>query len=331
MKILITGGAGYIGSTIANACVERGIQPIILDDFSKGRHDFVAEHEWFEGDVADGELIDRIFAAHPDISAVIHCAARIIVPESVSNALDYYDNNVGKGIRMLQHLSRNGCERVIFSSSASIYTVSADFTVDEDSAVAPTSPYANSKAIFEDVLRDSSAAGSFRAIALRYFNPIGADPQLRSGLQDPEPTHLLGRLVTSSRRGETFTITGMDWPTRDGSGIRDFIHVWDLAQAHVDAIERFDVITSAEMPYAVFNIGTGLGTTVKEFVDIFKQVSGAPLDVAHGPARPGDAAGAYTRSDRAPEALGWTAKLTIADGIADSLKWAEKFEARLSS
>ena len=166
MKILLTGGAGYIGSTIANACVDQGIEPIILDDFSKGRRDWAAEHTFYEGDVADGALIDSIFAQHPDISAVIHCAAKIVVPESVEQPVDYYANNVGKGISMLQHLRRNGCERIIFSSSASIYSVSADFTVDENSAVAPTSPYANSKAIFENVLRDGAAAGEFRAIAL---------------------------------------------------------------------------------------------------------------------------------------------------------------------
>ncbi|TBN56019.1 UDP-glucose 4-epimerase GalE [Glaciihabitans arcticus] len=325
MKILLTGGAGYIGSTIANACVDQGIEPIILDDFSKGRRDWAGKHVFFEGDVADGDLIDSIFAAHPDISAVIHCAAKIVVPESVEQPVDYYANNVGKGISMLQHLRRNGCERVIFSSSASIYSVSADFTVDENSPINPTSPYANSKAIFESVLRDGAAAGEFRAIALRYFNPIGADPQLRTGLQDPLPSHVLGKLVTAARTGVPFTITGMDWPTRDGSGIRDFIHVWDLALAHVAALKRFDEVATPSAPYAVLNIGTGLGTTVKEFTDMFIEVSGSDLEVLVGPARPGDAAGAYTTSDRAPQALGWTPQLTIEDGIRDSLRWAEKF------
>ena len=326
MKILLTGGAGYIGSTIANACVDQGIEPIILDDFSKGRQDWAAAHTFFEGDVADGALIDSIFAAHPDITAVIHCAAKIVVPESVEQPVDYYANNVGKGISMLQHLRRNGCERILFSSSASIYQVSEDFTVDENSPINPTSPYANSKAIFENVLRDGAAAGEFRAIALRYFNPIGADPQLRTGLQDPLPSHVLGKLVTAARTGVPFTITGMDWPTRDGSGIRDFIHVWDLALAHVAALNHFDEVATADEPYAVLNIGTGLGTTVKEFVDMFIEVSGSNLEVLVGPARPGDAAGAYTRSDRAPQALGWTPQLSIADGIRDSLRWAEKFQ-----
>ena len=325
MKILLTGGAGYIGSTIANACVEQGIEPIILDDFSKGRRDWAAEHTFYEGDVADGALIDSIFAQHPEISAVIHCAAKIVVPESVEQPVDYYANNVGKGISMLQHLRRNGCERIIFSSSASIYSVSSDFTVDESSPVAPTSPYANSKAIFENVLRDGAAAGEFRAIALRYFNPIGADPKLRTGLQDPLPSHVLGKLVTAARTGVPFTITGMEWPTRDGSGIRDFIHVWDLALAHVAALNHFDEVATTDEPYAVLNIGTGLGTTVKEFVDLFIEVSGSDLEVLVGPARPGDAAGAYTRSDRAPRDLGWTPQFTIADGIRDSLRWAEKF------
>jgi UDP-glucose 4-epimerase len=328
MKVLITGGAGFIGGTIASACLDRGIEPVVLDDFSAGRRDFVADRLHYEGDIADGALIDRIFAEHPDIHAVIHCAASTVVPESVAQPLRYYENNVGRGILLLEHLVRNGCSRVIFSSSAAIYDVSDDFTVDEDSALKPLSPYANSKAVFEGMLADAAVAGQLRTIALRYFNPIGADPQLRTGLQVPIPTHALGQIVRAWRSGAPFTITGVDWPTRDGSGIRDYVHVWDLATAHVDALERFDEVVTTEEPARAINLGTGHGTTVKELVAAFERVTGDTLEVIEGASRPGDSAGAYTRSTRAKELLGWRAQYDVDAGIRDSLAWAEEFARR---
>jgi UDP-glucose 4-epimerase len=325
MKVLITGGAGYIGSTIASACIDRGIEPIILDDLYTGKPEFVEGRTFYEGDVADGALIDRIAQEHPDIFGVVHCAALIVVPESVEQPLAYYENNVSKGIALLQHLSRNGIDRVLFSSSASIYEASEDFTVDESSGIHPLSPYANSKALFESILRDTAAAGFVRAIALRYFNPIGADPELRTGLQSPVPSHALGKLITAHRTGETFTVTGVDWNTRDGSGIRDYIHVWDLAAAHVLALENFDTVATKDAPYQVINIGTGEGTTVKELVAAFERVVGSSVAVEYGPARPGDSAGVFTRSARAADELGWKAERSIEDGIRDSLAWAEKY------
>jgi UDP-glucose 4-epimerase len=164
-----------------------------------------------------------------------------------------------------------------------------------------------------------------RSIALRYFNPIGADPHRRSGLQHRDPSHVLGLLITAHRTGGTFTITGANWPTRDGSGLRDFIHVWDLARAHVRAVERFDRVTNAE-PFSVINLGGGTGTTVRELVAAFERVTGASLDVVEGPSRPGDVAGAYADAQKAADLLDWRAELSIDDGIRDSLAWAESFD-----
>ena len=325
-KVLITGGAGFIGSTIASACIDAGIAPVILDDLSTGRKGFAEGRVFYHGDIADAALVDRVVADHPDISIVIHCAAKIVVPDSVRAPLEYYDANVAKTIELLRSLRRNAIERVIFSSSAAVYGAEDGGAVTEAHPVAPSSPYARTKAMIEQILADSASAGELRAVALRYFNPIGADPLVRTGLQHSDPSHALGVLISAHQRGGMFTITGADWPTRDGSGVRDFIHVWDLARAHVRAVERFDAVT-AQAPFQVINIGGGTGTTVRELVAAFERVIGAPVDVRVGPSRPGDVAGAYADAERAADLLGWRAELTIDDGIRDSLSWAETFDA----
>ncbi|GGT16043.1 UDP-glucose 4-epimerase GalE [Streptomyces purpureus] len=328
MKILIAGGAGFIGSTVASACLDAGIEPVVLDNLVTGRREFTAGRTFYEGDIADGRLIDEIFAAHPDIEAVIDCAALIVVPESVAQPLRYYTENVAKGITFLGHLARNGCRRFIFSSSASIYATADDFSVDETSELAPLSPYARTKALFETALEDISSTGEIRVVSLRYFNPIGADPKMRSGLQVRRPTHALGKMIEAHRLGETFQITGVDWPTRDGSGIRDYVHVWDLAEAHVQALRRFDSVFEAEAgagsSYQVVNLGTGTGTTVRELLDAFANVTGKPLPAVETDRRPGDNAGAYSRGERAASLLDWRPRYSLEEGIRDSLTWFEK-------
>ncbi|MEV0716084.1 UDP-glucose 4-epimerase GalE [Asanoa sp. NPDC050611] len=324
MKVLIAGGAGFIGSTMASACLDSGITPVIVDNLVTGRAEYVRDRIFYEGDIADGALIDRIFAEHPDISAVVHAAALIVVPESVAEPLRYYRENVSKSVELIEHVVRNGCQRYLFSSSASIYAPGADFTVDESSPLLPESPYARTKAVMEWVLEDATNAYDLRVISLRYFNPIGADPKMRTGLQQAKPTHLLGRLITALEAGEEFQITGTDWPTRDGSGIRDFIHVWDLARAHVEALRRFDTVLPAggDRRYDVLNLGTGRGTTVREFVDAFRRVVDRPLRVTEAPPRPGDVVGSYARTDKAAAALDWSCDYTVEDGIRHSLEWS---------
>ncbi|WP_175935682.1 UDP-glucose 4-epimerase GalE [Corynebacterium sp. Marseille-P4321] len=327
MKVLITGGAGYIGSTIASCCDDAGITPVILDDYSTGLHAFGERFACYEGDIADVELLNRIGEEHPDIDAVVHCAAKIVVPESVDKPLAYYDNNVGKSITLLQALDRLGVRRFILSSTASMYEPGPDYMVDESSPVDPQSPYAASKFLLERVLKDTAATGRLNVIALRYFNPIGADPKLRTGLQNPAPTHAMGKMIEAHNAGRPFTVTGVDWPTRDGSGLRDYIHVWDLARAHVAVLERFDEVSTG---YDVINLGTGQGTTVFELAEAFGEATGTPLDVRTGPARPGDVVGCASRTDKAREVLGWTAERSIADGVRDALAWAEKLPAVLA-
>ena len=321
MKILIAGGAGFIGSTIASACADEGIQPVILDNLVTGRREFTRGHEFYEGDIADGLLVDKIFAEHPDIYATIDCAALIVVAESTANPLRYYRENVAKGIVFLEHLARNDCSRLLFSSSASIYRADGEgAAVDEQSSVAPLSPYARTKAAFEMVLRDVAEAALLRVISLRYFNPIGADPALRTGLARDSPTHALGRMIDVHHDGDPFPITGTRWPTRDGTGLRDYVHVWDLARAHVRAVRRFDEVTGAER-YRAINLGTGDGITVRELIGAFESVTGDRLRTVETVARPGDTAGAYTCTSLARRLLDWAPELTLEDGIRDSLRW----------
>ncbi len=319
MKVLITGGAGYIGSTVASACEDAGHSVVILDDFSTGRREFVGDRPLYEGDTADTALLDRLFQEQP-IDAVVHCAAKIIVPESVDEPLAYYENNVSKTITLLAALQRNNIHRFLFSSSASIYAPDENFIVTEDSPLQPGSPYARTKLMVEMILEDFTRASDVRVASLRYFNPIGTDPKLRSGQQLEKPSHVLAKLLEAWVNKETFTVTGVDWPTRDGSGIRDFIHVWDLAQAHVAALEGFDAATANE-PYQVFNIGTGNGVTVKELAASFEKISGAPLTVRFGDPRPGDVAGVYTVSQKARDVLGWEARLTETEAVRDAIAW----------
>jgi len=328
MKVLITGGAGFIGSTIASAVIDHGGDPVILDSLVTGRESFTEGRIFYRGDIADGALIDRIFAEHPDIESVVHCAALIVVPESVSRPLHYYRENVGKTVDLLEHLDRNGCHRVLFSSSAAMYKEGPDFTVDEDSELAPGSPYAATKMMVDRILADAAGGGEggLRAVSLRYFNPIGADPKMRTGLQLLNPSHALGKMVEAWEKGEVFRITGTEWPTSDGTGIRDYIHVWDLARAHVATLTRFDqLVGGPDRPaHTVINLGTGKGVTVRQLADAFGAVTGTPLRTEDAPSRPGDVVGAYTRCDRSAALLDWQAKYELEDGIRHALEWRRR-------
>ena len=328
MKVLVAGGAGYIGSTVASACSDVGITPVILDSLATGRREFTAGHAFRQGDIADGPLIDHIFAEHPDIGAVIHCAALIVVPDSVADPVRYYRENVAKSVAFTEHLLRNGVRRLIFSSSAATYRPGPDLAVDEDSPIDPQSPYARTKAMCEAILADVAAATPLRVLSLRYFNPIGADPKMRTGLQLPRPTHALGKMIQAQEEDSAFLVTGIDYPTRDGSGIRDYVHVWDLALAHVAALGALGAMRG---PATAINLGTGTGTTVRELLGAFNEVVGTPIRSRDTQRRPGDIAGAYARIDRAKSLLRWMPQYDLAEGIRHSLQWAAIRGERLSA
>ncbi|MGV8049366.1 MAG: UDP-glucose 4-epimerase GalE [Anaerolineaceae bacterium] len=335
MKILITGGAGYIGSTIASALEDAGHTPIILDSLVTGRREFTKGRIFYEADIADRAMVRQVFSEHPDIYATIHCAALIVVPESVSRPYDYYCENVVKSMTFFKLLSELGYPRVVFSSSAAIYDVVPGFMVTEESPLRPLSPYSRTKYMMEMILKDFSHAYNLKGIALRYFNPIGADPKMRTGMHIQNPSHVLGKMVEVALGHEpVFYLTGVDWPTRDGSGIRDYIHIWDLVRAHILAVDKFDQIIAKasedDSAYTVINLGTGKGVTVKELIAAFEQVYGQPLPVSILPPRPGDVAGAYANADKAERLLGWKAELPITQGISDALKWGKLRESILT-
>jgi UDP-glucose 4-epimerase len=326
VKILVTGGAGYIGSITAKALEAAGHVPVILDSLLTGPHAFVRDRIFYEGDIGDRDLVRRIVEDHPDLHATIHMAARIVVPESVERPYEYYRDNVAKSLELFDQLEQLGKPRVVFSSSGSLYAVKHDFEVREDDPLAPPSPYARTKRMIEQVLEDMAAATDLRAIILRYFNPIGSDPDLESGIYAKEPSHVLGQLVLAARgERDGFTITGTDHPTPDGTGIRDYLHVWDLARAHVSAVERFDdVLATAGTPSVVINLGRGDGVSVRELLAAFERVTGRPVPTHEAPPRPGDAVGAFANADRARELLGWQTELTLDEAIASALDWSDR-------
>lgn len=326
MKVLVTGGAGYIGSTTAKALEQAGHTPVVLDSLITGPRVFVRNRIFYEGDIADRGLLGRIMADHPDIECTIHMAARIVVPESVAQPYLYYRDNVAKSLELFDELVRLGKPRVIFSSSASVYAATDDFEVTEESPLDPGSPYARTKLMMEQVLTDIAASGALRAVILRYFNPIGADPELESGVYAREPSHVLGQMTMAALgQRDAFTVTGTDLPTRDGTGIRDFVHVWDVARAHVAAVESFDrVLAESKTASTVVNIGTGQGVTVRELLTIFEQVFGKSVPTMDAPPRPGDSVGSFAGVEKARQLLGWTSSLSVADGVESALRWARR-------
>jgi UDP-glucose 4-epimerase len=319
VKVLITGGAGYIGSTIALACSDAGHSPLILDNLSTGLRLFADRYPFYEGDIADGPLVRKIFTDHRHIDAVIHCAASTIVTDSVDKPLTYYRNNIAKTIDLLGHLHSVGCDRMIFSSSAAIYASTSDGTVHENSPRSSSSPYSRTKRIVENVLRDICATGSLTAISLRYFNPVGADPKLRSGPLLARQGNVLQQLLDAYTAGTVFTINGADWPTKDGTAVRDYVHVWDVAQAHVAALTR--IASTPVGTYDVVNIGSGAGRTVRELIDAFQRATGAQIDVREGPRRPGDVVGAYAQITAANTLLNWYPQQTLQQAIEHAIQW----------
>lgn len=326
MKVLVTGGAGYLGSITARALEQAGHTPVVLDSLLTGPRAYVGDRIFYEGDIADRALLRRIVAEHPDLDATVHMAARIVVPESVALPYEYYRDNVAKSLEMFDELTALGKPRILFSSTASLYALTPQFEVTEDDPVDPTSPYARTKRMMEQVLEDLAKATDLRAIILRYFNPIGADPDLTTGYHLRDATHVVPLMAqTALGFRESFTLTGTDHPTRDGTGIRDYIHVWDLARAHVRAIEEFDaVLETVAAPYTYINLGSGDGVTVRELLAAVERVVGKPVPVVEAPARPGDAAGAYANADKALRLLGWKTELSLDEAISSALAWGEK-------
>ena len=323
--VLVTGGAGYIGSTICSALEDAGHYPVVLDSLVNGDTAMIGSRPFYRGDISDPKVIATIFADHPDISCCIHCAALAIVPDSVERPLDYYSNNVSGTVDLIRSLAHHGCRRIVFSSSASVYDTAFGPEVTEVSPTRPLSPYARTKLIMEMVLEDLARASELKALSLRYFNPIGADPKMRSGQRQQVASQIMSILVeVATGKRPAFHVTGTEWPTRDGTGVRDYVHVWDLARAHVAAVERIDDIFPDEGGSEIINLGTGSGVTVREFVHAFERVLGRNVPTIDAPPRPGDVAGAFASIEKAERLLGWRPELSLEDGIRHALEWADQ-------
>ncbi len=301
-KILITGGAGYIGSHVVKALGEEGYELLIYDNLSTGNEWALLSGRLVQGELADRAALDRVLTEFkPD--AVIHFAASIVVSESMAKPLAYYRNNTATALNLLEALQDHGVERFIFSSTAAVYGIPEVIPVNEHAPLAPINPYGTSKMMTELLLRDLAAANpSFRYVALRYFNVAGADGGNRIGQAYKNPTHLITRaLKTASGIYPELQIFGTDYATPDGTCVRDYIHVDDLASAHLLALESL----LAGGDSAVFNCGYGRGYSVREVVDMARKVTGVHFTVTEAPGRDGDPPALIADSSLIQRTLGW--------------------------
>lgn len=302
MRVLVTGGAGYIGSHVVKLLGEAGHEVLTYDNLSTGKAEAVLYGSLVKGDLLDCGLLHQVISEfRPE--AVIHFAALIVVPESVKDPLRYYRVNVGGTLNLLETMVDLGVELLVFSSSAAVYGTPKEIPIPETTPLAPINPYGETKATVERILQDLSRSGRpFRYVSLRYFNVAGADPEGRIGFNYPEPTHLIIRAVKTAKGEFPFLeIYGTDYPTPDGTCIRDYIHVTDLAEAHLLALNYLWNGGASE----VFNCGYGHGYSVKEVVETVKKVTGVDFEVREAPRRPGDPPALVARADKIRDLLHW--------------------------
>lgn len=332
-KILVTGGAGYIGGHTVVELIEAGYEPIVVDNFSasdstvlKGIEKITGKPvQFFEGDCCDRAFLSNLFHQQGPISCVLHFAAFKSVGESVQNPLKYYQNNIDSLVKLLQVMQEHQVRDLIFSSSCTVYGQPDAIPVDETAAFKRAeSPYGSTKQMCERILEDAYRTG-FRIISLRYFNPIGAHPSTLIGEVPIGAPNNLVPYITQTAAGirKQLTVFGTDYNTPDGSCLRDFIHVVDVATAHVKAME-FLSKQSEENLYTVFNLGTGVGISVLELIRKFIQVTGVNLAYVLGPRRTGDVEKVYADPAKINKELGWYANFTLEDSLLHAWKWEKK-------
>jgi UDP-glucose 4-epimerase len=323
MTVLVTGGAGYIGSHVVYSLLDRGDKVAVLDNLSTGVKAQVGHQSaFFQGDVADTALVKKIIAAQA-VDTVIHFAGSIVVPESVADPLFYYENNVARTRTLIQACVESDIKAFIFSSTATVYADDASQPLKEDERKAPISPYARSKLMTEWMLEDVSRAHDLRYHVLRYFNVAGADAQGRTGQSAPKATHLIKRAAqVALGRVPHLDIFGTDYPTPDGTGVRDYIHVSDLAGAHLLALDAL----RAGAASATYNCGYGRGLSVREVVAGVEREIGRALPVQESPRRPGDPPTLISDPRRIKAALGWRpAHEDLDEIIRSALAWERRF------
>jgi UDP-glucose 4-epimerase len=319
-KVLVVGGAGYIGSHNCLLLAERGYQPIVFDNLTNGHAEFVKWGPLEEGDIRDRARLDEVFAKHkPD--AVLHFAALIEVGESVKNPVAFYDNNVIGALTLLSAAMDAGVKAFVFSSTCATYGLPEQVPMDETHPQAPINPYGRTKFIIEQALKDYGTYKGLRSVMLRYFNAAGADFEGRIGEWHTPETHAIPLAIEAALgRRQGFKVFGDDYDTRDGTCVRDYIHVLDLADAHVRAVDY--LLAGGET--VELNLGTGTGTTVKELLGAISDVSGKPFPVEYVGRRDGDSTTLVANNDKAKAVLGWEPQYTLHDIIRSAWDWHSK-------
>jgi len=298
--ILVTGGAGYIGSHVVKELLQKGYQPIVYDNLDTGHREAVREAPLIEGDLADGEKLRETFQTY-SIKAVIHFAASCLVEESVEHPLKYFKNNLSNSIQLLEVMEEFQVNRIVFSSSAAVYGEPLEIPISEEHPSAPTNPYGETKWMFEQILQRSSKAGRVRYISLRYFNAAGADPEGDLGEDHSPETHLIPLVLRAAFFGKPISIFGTDYDTPDGTCIRDYIHVTDLAHGHLLALQRLE----SGRDSGIYNLGNGKGFSVREVIQVAERVTGEKIAVHESPRRPGDPSCLIASSEKIRKELGW--------------------------
>ncbi|WP_283639893.1 UDP-glucose 4-epimerase GalE [Mesonia mobilis] len=335
MKILVTGGLGFIGSHTVVALLNEGFEVVIIDNLSNSSIGVLEgitkitnqTPEFHKLDLRDKERVANFFEANQDIEGIIHFAASKAVGESVEKPLLYYENNINTLVFILQEMRRKELSNFIFSSSCTVYGQADELPITENAPVKQAeSPYGNTKQIGEEIIGDFAKTNEkFKAIALRYFNPIGAHPSAEIGeLPIGTPQNLVPYITqTGAGIREELSVFGDDYPTEDGTCIRDYIHVMDLAEAHVVALQRL-IKNNNKKNYEVFNLGTGTGNSVLEVIKSFEKVADQKLPYKLVDRRPGDVISAYADTTKANSDLGWTARFNLEDALASAWKWQQK-------
>ncbi len=316
-NILVTGGAGYIGSHVNCMLAEHGYNTIVLDDLSGGFAEFVQWGRLIQGDIGDRSILETIFTEHK-IDAVMHFAGFINVGESVTEPEKYYTNNISSSLTLLNTMKKHKVDKIIFSSTCAVYGQPQFIPLTEKHQKVPINPYGRTKLIFEHALEDYSSAYNLRYAALRYFNAAGADRQCRMGEKHNPETHLIPlALLAALDKKRTLSVYGTDYDTPDGTCIRDYIHVTDLAKAHVLALEY--LLKGGESN--TFNLGCGEGFSVQQVLDCARMVTGQDIQVAYGPRRAGDPPRLIGAAQKAGTILGWTPRYTDLEDIV-ATAWA---------